>query len=131
MTEHEYMLQKAIDELKKQGYRIIRLDHRIIPDAIAIKQKEVIAVESETSMSGIWLTRRKFENSQYDAEIVITRPLKQCFHTPETYKEVLKLSKTGKSYREIQKLLKEKYKLKSLAISTIHSWIKGIKMPRL
>ena len=130
-NEHETQLQSAINELKKQGYRIIRLDHRIVPDAIAISDKEVVVVESETSWAGTWLSRRKLKDSQYDAEIIITRPLNQHYHTREVYNEVLNLSKSGKSYREIQRLMKEKHKLKTLAVTTIHNWIKGRSQPRI
>ena len=41
-TEHEKMLQIAIKEMKLQGYRVIRLDRRIVPDAIAINEKEIV-----------------------------------------------------------------------------------------
>lgn len=124
-TEHERQLQTAINELKKQGFRIIRLDHRIVPDAIAINNKEVVAVESETSGTGVWLTRRKLEDSQYDAEIIITRPYDKQFFEPKVYYDCLELSKNGMSYREIKRTLMSKYNLQRLALSTICGWIKG------
>ena len=124
-TEHEKMLQTAINQMKQQGYRIIRLDHRTIPDAIAINDKEIIAMESETSSSGVWLSRRKLEDSQYDAEIIITRPLDAHYFEPKVYYEVLKLLKEGNSYRETKRLVIEKFQLESLSIATIHNWLRG------
>jgi len=129
ITEHEEILQSAINELRKQGFRIIRLDHRIVPDALAIKDKEVIAVESETTYTGIWLTRRKLEDSQYDAEIIVTRPLNAHLFNPEVYYEVLRLMREGKSYRETKRFVIEKFQLKSLSVATIHNWLKGKSKP--
>ncbi len=130
-SEHERMLQSAINELIKQGFRVIRLDHRVIPDAIAVKNKEIIAVESETSGTGIWLSRRKLEDSQYDAEIIITRPLEAHYFEPEVYHEVIRLVKEGNSYRETKRLVTEKFKLKSLSLSTVNKWVKGKSKPLL
>jgi len=128
-SEHESILQSTINELRKQGFRVIRLDHRIVPDAIAIKERSVSAIEVETSMTGLSLTRRKFDGSQYDDEIIVTRPLNPHYHKMEVYNEAIALSKANKSYREIRRFLKEKYALETLAISTIHDWIKGKQRP--
>ena len=123
-TEHEKMLQIAIKEMKLQGYRVIRLDRRIVPDAIAINEKEIVAIESDTTFTGVAFARRRLENSQYDAEIVVTKPLDQYYFEPDIYKEVIKLMNEGHSFRETRKIAMEKFHLKSLSIATIHNWLK-------
>lgn len=128
---HEKMLLAGIEELKKQGFRIIRLDRRIIPDAIAIKEKEVIAIEASTNPTNVWLVKKKFESgSQYDAEIIITKPYDIQYHSPDTYYRVLELHKEEiHSYREIRRTIMKEFNLKTLSVSTIHDWIKGNKRP--
>lgn len=116
--------------MKKEGFRIIRLDRRMVPDAIAIKKDSVVAVEVDTNPTNIWLTRRKFKGgSQYDEEIIVTRPYNDHYHTPETYYEALRLRKSGNSYREIRDNLVKKFNLEHLAVSTIVDWVKGRKRP--
>jgi len=128
--KHEELLIAAIRKLEDEGFRIIRLDRRIVPDAIAIKDNEVIAIEAETGMSGIYLTRKKMMNSQYDSTIIVTRPYSQCYHRPEVYYRVFELfKKGGHSYREIRRIVMDEFDLESLSVSTIHDWRKGKKKP--
>jgi len=131
MNLHEQLLRAGIKAMREQGFRVIRLDRRIIPDAIAIKEKEIIALEANTTPTTIWLSKRRFEKgSQYDAEIVITKPYSSQYHKAETYYRVLELyRKRGYSYREIRRKVMEELQLKSLSISTICDWIKGRKKP--
>lgn len=129
---HEELLVSAIQSLETQGYRVIRLDRRIVPDAIAIKNSEVIAIEADTSPTKVWLTKRKFESekSQYDAEIIVTKPYNSYYHTPKVYYRVLELYNSGDySFREVKEKVMKEFELKTLAISTIHDWVKRRKIP--
>jgi len=131
MRLHEQLLRAGIKAMKDQGFRVIRLDRRIIPDAIAIKEKEVVALEADTTPTNVWLSTRRFDKgSQYDAEIIITKPYSFQYHKAQTYHRVLELHKTGEySYREIRRKVMRELQLKSLSVSTICDWIKGRKKP--
>ena len=128
MSEHEKMLRKGIEILKKKGFRIIRLDRRIVPDAIAIKDNKIVAIESSTNPTNVWLTERKLKDSQYDSTIIITKPYSKHYHSPEEYFEVFKLRKEGCSYSEIAKIIEEKFH-RRIPRSLICDWIKGKKKP--
>jgi len=130
MSEHEKMLIKTIRILESEGFRVIRLDRRIIPDAIAIKGKKVTAIEVSTSQTSVSITKRKISGSQYDSELIVTRPYNQHYHKPEVYFRVLELAKQNKySYRTIRAMVMKEFNLASLGITTIHEWIKGKKKP--
>jgi len=131
MQLHEKLLRAGIKAMEDQGFRVIRLDRRIIPDAIAVKEKEIIALEADTNPTNIWLTKRRFDKgSQYDAEIIITKPYSSQYHKAETYYRVLELHQEGKySYREIRRKVMQELQLKSLSVSIIYDWIKGRKKP--
>lgn len=129
MRTHEELLTNAIKELQKQGFRVIRLDRRIIPDAVAIKGEEVVAIEADTSPVSVWMTTRKLENgSQYDSEIIVTNPYSERYYTREQYSEAMKLRGEGRSYREISRLLREKHG-RRFPISLVHDWAKHRKKP--
>ena len=130
ISEHERLLTMAIEKLKAEGFRIIRLDHRIVPDAIAIKDNSIIAIEAETGASGVYLTKKKIKNSQYDEMVIVTKPYNQYYHKAKVYHRVLELAKEEKySYREIREKVMKEFNLESLSISTVHDWIKGLKKP--
>jgi len=129
-SEHEKLLIAAIKRLENEGFRVIRLDHRIIPDAIAIKENHVVAVEASIGTTNVYLVKRKLKDSEYDEEIIITRPYDQHYHDAKVYYRVLKLFKEHKySYREIREIVIKEFNLKSLSCSTVHDWIKGLKKP--
>lgn len=130
MSEHERLLIEAIKKLEQAGFRVIRLDHEVVPDAIAIKNNKVIAVEASTDFANIYLTKRKMKHSQYDEEIIVTKPFDQRYHKPEVYYKVLELAKKKKhSLRQIRKIVMVEFGLKALSVSTVHDWIKGQKKP--
>ena len=130
-TEHEKILQEGIQALESKGYRVIRLDHRVVPDAIALKGKMVLAVEASTSISNIFLTKRKFNTgSQYDEEVIVTRPFSERFHLINEYNFVIAEYGKHSSYREIRHNFKQKFG-KNISVSTIHDWIKGESRPRV
>ena len=127
---HEEILRAAINALQGQGFRVIRLDRRKVPDAIAIKSDEVLAVEASTNPTNIWLTRRAFEKgtSQYDAELIATKPYSKHFHTREEYLLALELRKQGMSYIAMSRVLQEKFG-RGFCLSLLHSWCSGAKRP--
>jgi len=129
--KHEDLLIAGIKTLREQGFRVIRLDRRRIPDAIAIYGNKVVAVEADTNPTKVWLTKKKFEaGSQYDEEIIITKPYEQHYHTSKTYYRVLELYKKGDmSLREIVKTVKQEFGLKTLSVSIVHDWVTGRKIP--
>lgn len=49
MKKHERLLKKYIKKYSDEGARVIRLDHRGIPDAIIIKDDVVSALLIDTS----------------------------------------------------------------------------------
>ena len=128
--KHEQMLQAAIKNMQQQGFRVIRLDKRKVPDAIAFKETEVLAIEADTNPTSVWLTRRAFENgtSQYDAEVIVTKPYSNHYHTKEEYFFALSLRKEGKSYQEMSRLLEEKFGRK-FCLSLLYSWCSFKKKP--
>jgi len=87
-------------------------------------------VEADISPTNVYLTRRKIETgqSQYDAEIIITKPFSEHYHSAEEYFSALELRKDGFSYRKIQRVLKERFG-RDIPHSLIHDWIKGKKKP--
>lgn len=125
---HEEILSKAIDVLAREGYKVIRLDSRAIPDAIAIdfENKKVIAVEADTSPSSIFLTRMKYEkDSQYDEGIIVTKTFPRSRSKPYyIYKLALELRSKGLSERKIAEEIFKREGVK-VANSTIHYWISG------
>jgi len=127
---HEALLEAAMRELRRQGFRLIRLDRRAVPDAIAFKGQDVIAVEADTSPTSVWLTRRKFESgqSQYDAEIIVTKPFSDHYHSWREYHAAIDLRKEGLSYKAIQRTLKERFG-RHVPLSLINGWIKGKTKP--
>lgn len=131
MKSHEQLLRAGIKAMEDQGFRVIRLDRRLVPDAIAIKEEEIVALEADTTPTSVWLSTRRFDKgSQYDAEIIITKPYSSQYHKAETYYRVLELYQQKEySYREIRRKIMKELQLKSLSISTICDWIKGRKKP--
>jgi len=130
MLGHEELLRQAIEKLKSEGFRVIRLDRRVVPDAIAIKDNEVVAVEASTSFPNIYLTKRKFEDgtSQYDAEIIVTRKLSDHYHSIREYNWARLFRDKGMSYTQIQKELEKEFK-RHVPRSLICDWVKGKKKP--
>ncbi len=127
---HEELLLAGIKAMEDQGYRVVRMDRRVIPDAICIKDNQVVALEADTSPSNVWLSRRKYGNTrQYDEQIIVTRPFSTQFHKKETYDRVMELYLEGNSYREIKRKVMGEFDLKTLSVSTVYDWIKGRKRP--
>jgi len=128
--KHESLLKDAARVLEAQGFRVIRLDKRNVPDMIALRENSAIAVEVDVNPTNIWLTRRKFEQgeSQYDEEIIVTEPYSDHYHTKDEYLFAIEARKQGKSYLEIRRELRERFQ-RNTPISLIYKWVKGKSKP--
>jgi hypothetical protein len=127
--KHEELLRKAIQELQNQGLRVIRLDSMVVPDAIGIdfENKKVTAVEVDTSPTGVYLTRVKYDRypPQFDDEIIVMPRLPNSkVKSYRAYLLALELHKQGLSERriksEIERQLNEK-----VSVATVHYWVSG------
>lgn len=130
---HEEILIRAIRKLENEGLKIIRLDRRNIPDAVAIdfQNRKIFAIEAETNPTGIWITKRKYERypQQYDEEIVVApRKISGRYKSRKAYELCLELHKSGLSERAIQR---EIFKRLNEKVSTgqTHNWIAGRSKP--
>ncbi len=127
--KHEEILQKAINELEKNGLRVIRLDSRTVPDAIAIdfENRKVSAVEASTNPTNIWLTKMKYNRVpvQFDEEIIATTVLRHPKQKSyKAYILALELRKQGMTERKIQDEIKKRLDEK-VSRGTVHYWISG------
>lgn len=127
--KHEKILQVAIEKLRESGYRVIRLDKRRRPDAIAVdfKNKKIIAVEASTNAVNYHFVRKRVRG-QFDEDIIITDQYSNRYYSREAYLLALQLRKEGKIYNEIRDAIEEKFG-KRPSNSTIHDWTTGRKAP--
>jgi len=132
--KHERILIKTIEILKKNGLRVIRLDNRTVPDAVAIDfhNKTVSAIEASTRPSNIYLTRHKYERlpRQFDEEIIATLlpPKRRQSKDPKAYFLALELKAKGYTERAIRKEVELKTGEK-VSNGTIHYWVTGQSRP--
>jgi hypothetical protein len=130
---HESILTKAIDIIETSGLRVIRIDKRKHPDAIAIdfNTRSIIAIEAETNPTGIYLTRRAYLNipQGYDDEIIVTTQLASPrIKSMNAYRLCLSLRTSGKTIRDIKRTIKTTLG-EDVAIGTLHKWICGNSKP--
>jgi hypothetical protein len=118
--EHEKVLAGAISALKEHGFRVIRLDKRVYPDAIASKGSTLIAVEAETgSVSG---KGRPF--TDFDATVIVQRKVAPKYHTMTEYRAALALRNQGLTYTQIVRELTTRFK-RPFSRNIIFWWCKG------
>lgn len=122
-TKHEDVLLRTLEKYKNQGFKVIRLDKRAIPDAILFKDDLVFALEVETGSyedSHKSSFHRTKDWSDFDEVwIVIKKPRG---HTIEEYEEALELYKNGSNAFKISKRMNIPY-------SIIYNWIHGRSRP--
>lgn len=130
--QHEEILTKAIEILRKQGLKVIRLDCRTTPDAIAIdfENKTVDVVEASTSPSNIYLTKMKYERypKQFNNEIIVTSFKPRKCKSAKAYFLALELKKKGFTERKIRAEIKKRLGEK-VSNGTIHYWVSGQTRP--
>ena len=124
MGEHENILRKVIEVVRKEGYTVVRLDHRNIPDAFYIEDGKPIAIEVETDQSKPYARCPEFEGI-----LLVKGRTNKHDHKGWVYEKVFELRKHGKSMRAIKKEIMEKYNIK-LSLATIHDWLRGKTIPR-
>jgi len=108
--KHEERLCKAIDKYKNQGFRVIRLDKRTVPDAILIKDNLVFALEidTESHYAAHQSSLGKHKNWDEFDEVWISIP-KMKGHTIEEYERALKMHNKGTNLFKISKEMKIPY----------------------
>lgn len=144
--DHEALLQKIIAEHESEGYRVIRLDKRMIPDAVAIKDGVVLALEADTSRNGHNATAKKYSNDhQYD-DVVFETSFWEINYTTndssytgvierrpkfleEHYLRALELRQEGMTYKEIKFTIEKEFDV-SISPLTLHKWATGAYVPR-
>jgi len=128
-NKHEKILQVAIEKLRESGYRVIRLDKRRTPDAIAVDfdDKKVVAIEASTNAVNYHFVRKRI-GGQFDEDIIITDQYSDRYYSREAYFLALRLRKEGKIYAEIRDVIEEKFG-KRPSNSTLHDWTTGEKAP--
>jgi len=130
--EHEDLLTKGIEALKTAGLRVIRLDKRIYPDAIAVdfENRKLLAVEADTSPTSIWLTRKGYDgNSDFDQAVTVTRPLaSKRYKSQEAYRLALKLKREGSTFHAIQTTIQQETG-EHVSIGQLHDWTHGKSRP--
>jgi Holliday junction resolvase len=121
--KHEEILVEALDILREKGIQVIRLDCRAIPDAFAVVDGKVIAIEVETDGSP-----KYSRHSQFDEVITLTSGLKNNEARVRAYLIAIRLRKEGKTLRTIKNYLKDVGV--HVGISTLHDWFRGKSLPR-
>lgn len=122
--KHNRLLEKVMESVRKEGYTVVRLDNRNIPDAFYINEEgKPIAIEIQTDQSipyarcpeffGILLVRKKY---------------KKFYHNAETYSLVFKLRKEGLTIRQIQAEVKKRIGV-HINLSSINDWLRGKSIP--
>lgn len=124
MSEHEKILQKVIKVVKDEGYTVVRLDNRNIPDAFFIEDGKPVAIEVETDQSKPYARCPEFEGV-----LLVKGRTNEHDHQGWIYEKVFELRKHGRTIREIKKEMMDLYKVK-LSLSTIHDWLRGKSVPR-
>ena len=129
--KHEISLQKYIKIFQKKGYKVIRLDHRSVPDAILLKDNKVSALLIDTgSLSMIEDIRRYWKDntehnvrnySEFD-KIIQVCPKHKRGHSIEEYESAINMHKQGLTMYRIAKELHISY-------SIIFEWIKNGVVP--
>ena len=119
---HEDILVEALDILSKKGIRVIRLDTRELPDAFAVVDNKVLAIEVQTDGSP-----KYSKESQFDEIISLTPQIKTYDARIKAYLLAIRLRKEGKSYRQIKKYLHDCGV--HVGLSTLHGWFRGLSLP--
>ena len=135
-TDHETLLLKEMEKFESEGYRIIRLDNNITPDAIAIKDGIIVSIEVDTTKAGHNRSVKKYENDgQYDKVIFktglvgkiiqegkdLTPSRYRAVLTKSHYNRVLELRREGMTYKQIKSLIKEECDTE-ISLPTIQKW---------
>lgn len=129
--KHEEILLTLIEEIQKKGLRVIRLDKRIVPDAIAIdfRNKKVIGLEASTNSTSVCITKTKYPANFEDDfdEVLLAYPTKKGKYLsyPSTLKlKAIKMREKGLSIKRIQTELQVK------SYASVWNWCHGKQLPK-
>jgi Holliday junction resolvase len=131
--EHDEILEDVLTEFRIRGFRVIHLNRKPIPDAIAIKNDKTIMIEVTASN----LEQKKFQKKakyikfgfETDDLVIIAKNLPSVSKVPpEAYYYALELRKKCWKYKDIQKELEEKFKIK-ICLAVLCKWFKGNSKP--
>ena len=120
--KHEKILCEALEIMMEKGIRVIRLDTRIIPDAFAVIDGKVIAIEVETDNSP-----KYSRHSQFDEVITLTPQIENEDARVKAYLTSIRLRKEGKTLHYIKDYLRDIGI--HVGISTLHDWLRGKSLP--
>ena len=120
---HEEILVKALNIMREEGIRVIRLDCSTIPDAFAMIDGKVIAIEVETDGSP-----KYSRHSQFDEVVTLTPGVENEDVRIKAYLTSIRLRKEGKTLNVIKTYLSDIGV--HVGISTLHDWFRGKSLPR-
>jgi len=123
--KHNRLLKKVIESVRKEGYTVVRLDNRNIPDAFYIGEDgKIIAIEIQTDQSIPYARCPEFNGI-----LLVRRKYRKFYHNADTYSLVFELRKKGLTIRQIQKEVKKRVDV-YINISTIDDWLRGKSVPK-
>lgn len=124
--EHSESLQRAIEALTEQGFRVIKFD-KIVPDAIALRNNEITAIEIQTSGANKLLTAPTCYED-FDHTIVVAKEHHNRYHNETEFNRALQLRRQGLTYTEIAHKLESEFN-RHFSRDIIHCWVKGKSKP--
>lgn len=130
---HEEFLDDIIIEFKSKGWRVIRLSGIPVPDAIAIKDNQIVGVDVTVTGRKQTIYKKALNYKKYgfdtDNLLIISKNIKEAFKFPaEIYYYAIELRKNGYKYKEIQEKIKDGFDI-NVSCPTICTWCTGTRKP--
>lgn len=127
--KHDDMLEDVLEDFRAKGFKVIHLNRKPIPDAIAIKGDKTVMIEVTASKLKGKTYSKKLKYKQFGFEtddlIIIAKNLPSVSKIPpEAYYYALELRKKCWKYKDIQRELEEKFKVK-VCLALLSRWFKG------
>ncbi|MHB1908004.1 MAG: hypothetical protein ACYCQJ_03920 [Nitrososphaerales archaeon] len=97
--EHSEYPQRAIESLTEQCFRVIKFD-KVVPDAIALRDKEITAIEIQTYGANRPLSAPTCYQDLYHT-IVVAREHHNRHHNQIEFNRALELRRQGLTYSQI------------------------------
>jgi hypothetical protein len=131
--KHDEILEEVLAEFKSRGYKVIHLNRKPIPDAIAIKNNKTAMIEVTGSDLKTKIYSKKLKYKQYGFEtddlVLIGKGVPNQYKIPaEAYYYALELRKKGWTYSTISEELEKRFKCK-ISTASICLWVKGTNKP--
>lgn len=127
--EHDDLLEDVLAEFRARGFRVIHLNRKPIPDAIAVKGDKTVMIDvTSSNCKGTKYSKRwKYQKYGFETDdlIIIAKNLPSVAKIPpEAYYYALELRKKSYPYAQIQKELETKFKVK-ISIPSLCRYFKG------